>query len=146
MVGVANTLVQQGLYLIIVSFEFHILFSQIIGLIVTFCVSFILNESYTYPVPVPLTKRLFYDFIMGNLPSYVTQLVVLLVIVGGLVVPKMMALLVLQLSQSPFLFMFLNQNRASRIIKSQLVLKYLPEKTQLSKRKQLRVNGTQLLF
>lgn len=90
MVGVVNTLVQQGLYLIIVSLGFHILFAQTISFIIAFCVSFILNGWYTYRVP--LTKRLFCDFIIANLPAYLIQSVVLLVIVGGFGVPKMIAL------------------------------------------------------
>ena len=90
MVGVVNTLVQQGLYLIIVSLGFHILFAQTISFIIAFCVSFILNGCYTYRVP--LTKRLFCDFIIANLPAYLIQSVVLLVIVGGFGVPKMIAL------------------------------------------------------
>ena len=90
MVGVVNTLGQQGLYLIIVSLGFHILFAQTISFIIAFCVSFILNGWYTYRVP--LTKRLFCDFIIANLPAYLIQSVVLLVIVGGFGVPKMIAL------------------------------------------------------
>lgn len=105
LVGFVNTMIQQVIYIFLVLKGRQFIGAQTYSFTVALFCSYILNSHFTYVVP--LSFRQFFHFFMANLPTYLVQILTLIIFVEGLGVPRIIALL-LTLSVTPFTFLLVS--------------------------------------
>lgn len=89
-VGILNTLIQNGIYFVFILLKVQFLVSQTLSFLIAFLCSYVLNSKFTYRVPLSLKQLV--TFFLANVPAYLIQLFVLVIVVEGFAVPKSIAL------------------------------------------------------
>ncbi|CUN15496.1 MULTISPECIES: GtrA family protein [Turicibacter] len=105
LVGFVNTMIQQVIYIFLVFKGRQFIGAQTYSFTVALFCSYILNSHFTYVMP--LSFKQFFHFFMANLPTYLIQILTLVILVEGLGAPRIMALF-LTLSVTPFTFLLVS--------------------------------------
>lgn len=89
-VGILNTLIQNGIYFVLVLLNVQFLISQTLSFLIAFLGSYVLNSKFTYQVPMSWKQLV--SFFLANVPAYLIQLLVLVIVVEGFGIEKSIAL------------------------------------------------------
>ncbi|MGL4336607.1 MAG: GtrA family protein [Turicibacter sp.] len=108
MIGAINTILQQIIYLFFIMGSVQFLLAQVLSFGLALLVSFFLNSTYNYKVK--MTWRLFYDFVLANIPACVLQFVILNLLVGYLNINESIGLMVTLVITVPLSFILISMS------------------------------------